>query len=161
MASLTANDLDVIKVTHKADCSSSSAFKALYFNYNTYVAFVVFHDGDVWAYDVDATLWGRWSKAASLGRFYYNNVRGQARSEYIGISDYIDFDFGVAVTDTASSKPAVNVPKHAKGKLKDELFKVTATATFTATVDSLPEYINFITEAIAGTDIQVEFKVNG
>ena len=158
MASLTAQDLDVIRVTHKADCLNSSAFKALYFNRDTNWAYVVFHDGDVWAYSVESTLWDRWSKAQSLGRFYYNNVKGLKDSSYIGISDYIDFDFGQQIT---TPQVARVTGKHAKPKMKDELLKVTATAKFTATVDSLPEYINFITEAIAGSDISVEFSVNG
>ena len=153
------NDVKEVQYTDITDVTESSALRALLYDTTTQSAYVVFQsDNSVWKYKINDNVWIRWTESDSAGRFYINGVKGMYDSEYLDDLPNVEFVYNPRV----ETVPEKIEPRHAKvlwGPINNDL-TVTATAKFTATVDSLPEYIKLITDAISGSDIVVEFSLN-
>jgi hypothetical protein len=79
-------------------------------------------------------------------------------SQYLDDLPNVEFVYNPR-TDAVAEKITA---KHAKvlwGPIEKDI-NVTATARFTTSVESLPEYVKLITDAIAGSGITVEFNLN-
>ena len=153
------NDVKEVEYTDIADVTDSSALRGLLYDSKSQTAYVVFEsDNAVWKYEINDNVWIRWNDSASAGRFYINVIKGMYDSEYLDDLPNVEFVY----TPRTEIVPEKVGPKHSKilwGPVNEDV-TVTATAKFTATVDSLPEYIKLITDAISGSDIVVEFSLN-
>lgn len=153
------DDVKEVEYTDIADVSESSALRALLYDTTSQSAYVVFQsDNSVWKYEINDNVWIRWTDSDSAGRFYINVIKGMYGSEYLDDLPNVEFVYNPR-TDAVPEKIE---PKHAKvlwGPIEKDI-NVTATARFTTSVESLPEYVKLITDAIAGSGITVEFNLN-
>jgi len=153
------DDVKEVQYTDIADVTDSSALRALLYDTDSQSAYVVFQsDNSVWRYQINDNVWIRWTDSDSAGRFYINVIKGMYDSEYLDDLPNVEFVYNPR-TETVPEKVTGKHSKVLWGPLNEDL-TVTATAKFTATVDSLPEYIKLITDAISGSDIVVEFSLN-
>jgi hypothetical protein len=152
------DDVKEVEYTDIADVSESSALRALLYDTTSQSAYVVFQsDNSVWKYEINDNVWIRWNDSDSAGRFYTNVVKGMYDSQYLDDLPSVEFVYHPMML-TAEKVNA----KHAKvlwGPIEKDI-NVTATARFTTSVESLPEYVKLITDAIAGSGITVEFNLN-
>lgn len=153
------DDVKEVEYTDIADVSESSALRALLYDTTSQSAYVVFQsDNSVWKYEINDNVWIRWTDSDSAGRFYINVIKGMYDSEYLDDLPNVEFVYNPR-TETVPEKTTA---KHAKvlwGPIENDI-NVTATARFTTSVESLPEYVKLITDAIAGSGITVEFNLN-
>ena len=153
------DDVKEVGYTDIADVTDSSALRALLYDTTSKSAYVVFQsDNSVWKYEINDNVWIRWTDSDSAGRFYTNVVKGMYDSQYLDDLPNVEFVYNPR-TDAVAEKITA---KHAKvlwGPIEKDI-NVTATARFTTSVESLPEYVKLITDAIAGSGITVEFNLN-
>jgi len=161
------DDVKEVEYTDIADVSESSALRALLYDTTSQSAYVVFEsDNSVWKYEINDNVWIRWNDSDSAGRFYTNVIRGMYDSQYLDDLPNVEFVFNPRTEAPAplrySRQDEIATAKHAKvlwGPIEKDI-NVTATARFTTSVESLPEYVKLITDAIAGSGITVEFNLN-